>query len=151
MCRGSLVIAIAALTVLLTGSDSPQSGWAPPLHWAASRGHAAIVERLLQNGADIDRRDLIGRTALHRGARYPQVVRLLLQSGADPLARDAFSNTALHLGIRYLPVVELLLDAGADVNARNHVDRTPLDYAVRNGQSSYNLAIIDRLLSAGAR
>ncbi|TVQ40286.1 MAG: ankyrin repeat domain-containing protein [Spirochaetaceae bacterium] len=148
--RAAILIMLAAIAGL-TASDMRASSRTPPLHWAASRGYAAMVELLLRNGADIEQRDLIGRTALHRGARHPAVVELLLQSGADVTATDAFDNTALHLGVRYQPVVELLLDAGVDVNARNHVQRSALDYAVRNGESRYNLAIIERLIGAGAR
>ncbi len=152
MPRRSLVTLLLLLaTAALLPADTRPSAWTPPLHWAAARGYAAIVERLLHNGADLEQRDLIGRTALHRGARHPEVVQLLLRGGADVTATDAFDNTALHLGVRYQPVVEMLLDAGADVNVRNHVERSPLDYAIRNGESRYNLAIIERLLAAGAR
>lgn len=35
------------------------------LHWAAKRGHLDIVRILLQHGADVDSKDIIGRTPLY--------------------------------------------------------------------------------------
>lgn len=37
------------------------------LHWACKRGHIDVVKILLNNGADIDFQDIIGRTALYFG------------------------------------------------------------------------------------
>jgi 26S proteasome non-ATPase regulatory subunit 10 len=36
-----------------------------PLHWAASAGHLDIVTYLLENGAEVDKTDDGGWTALH--------------------------------------------------------------------------------------
>ena len=146
-----LVLAVLCSLVLFTSADAAFTGRQPPLHWAASRGYAEMVRLLLQNGADIEQRDAVGRTALHRAARRPEVVAVLLEFGADPAVRDAFDNTPLHLGVRYRPVVEQLLAAGAEVNVTNHVHRTPLHYAIINGESRYNLGIIELLIRAGAR
>lgn len=35
------------------------------LHWACKRGHLAIVEYLIEKGADIDFQDIIERAALY--------------------------------------------------------------------------------------
>jgi ankyrin repeat protein len=145
------ILATMLAIALLVSADTPHSRRQPPLHWAASRGYAAMVEILLRNGADIEQRDAIGRTPLHRAARHPEVVRVLLENGADATAVDAFDNTALHLGVRFRPVAEQLIAAGADVNALNHVQRTPLHYAIINGESRYNLGIIELLIESGAR
>lgn len=36
-----------------------------PLHWAASAGHVDVVTYLLENGADVDKVDDSGWSALH--------------------------------------------------------------------------------------
>ncbi|EHY52408.1 uncharacterized protein HMPREF1120_00621 [Exophiala dermatitidis NIH/UT8656] len=50
-----------------------------PLHGAAERGDAEMVEFLLNNGADATIRDTFGERAIERAARnnHPEVVRLL--------------------------------------------------------------------------
>lgn len=34
------------------------------LHWAVKRGHSLIVDRLLYYGAEIDAKDVVGKTPL---------------------------------------------------------------------------------------
>jgi acyl-CoA-binding protein len=55
------------------------------LHWAADRGHVAIVHYLLSRKADVNRADHCGNTPLHIAAMSQQkeVVRLLLDAGSD--------------------------------------------------------------------
>ena len=56
------------------------------LHWATDRGHAHIVELLLQKDKDlIDLRDKEGQTALHYGTScgHGDIVKILLSHGAD--------------------------------------------------------------------
>jgi Ankyrin repeats (many copies) len=40
-----------------------------PLHWAASMGHLDVVTYLLANGAEVDKADDSGWTALHNSGR----------------------------------------------------------------------------------
>lgn len=35
------------------------------LHWAVKRGHSLIVDRLLYYGAEIDAKDVVGKTPLY--------------------------------------------------------------------------------------
>ena len=53
---------------------------------AAARGHVAIVERLLEAGADVELRDDYGRTALHwaRMKAHGVIVRMMLQDFGAP-------------------------------------------------------------------
>ncbi|EGD80428.1 hypothetical protein PTSG_11073 [Salpingoeca rosetta] len=61
-CAGDLD---TVTTLLLAGTDpntaNKVNGWTP-LHWAAKRGHKAVVECLLQNGADPQRTNKDGKT-----------------------------------------------------------------------------------------
>jgi ankyrin repeat protein len=56
-----------------------------PLFFACDRGHVDVVEFLLDRGASVNRRDMIGMTCLHvaaMGARE-EVYRLLVERGGD--------------------------------------------------------------------
>ncbi|KAG9235154.1 ankyrin repeat-containing domain protein [Amylocarpus encephaloides] len=59
-------------------------GWTP-LHIASKDGHQGMVKLLVENGADLEQRDLEGSTALHHASVEGRelVVKLLLQLGAD--------------------------------------------------------------------
>jgi len=75
---------------LLNQVDS-ENGFTPLIK-ASIRGHAPLVERLLELRADVDRRGLRGYSALSRAVLHaapgaPAVVRLLLHAGADPGGR----------------------------------------------------------------
>jgi ankyrin repeat domain-containing protein 17 len=148
----------------------------PPLNDAAFLGELAEVRELLRDGADVNARSSVGRTALMlalatvvddpqpnpagpaaqaRARRKFQIARLLVESGADVTASCCQGRTALHEAIGALgsdgdivPILELLIARGADVNqATADQHRTPLEYAVEYGTPKR----IDVLLKHGAR
>ncbi len=67
------------------------------LHYAAEYGHLEIVELLLANGADVNRRDDDQATPLYFAAvgGFEEVARLLLAYGADINARDEARETPM--------------------------------------------------------
>ena len=66
---------------------------------AARRGNLAVVQFLLERGADVNKQDAngIGQTPLMLAAEanHADVVKLLLRSNADPLIEDTWDETAL--------------------------------------------------------
>ena len=63
----------------------PGTNNATPLHWAAGCGHADAVTLLLQNGADVNAKNIFGRTPLDNAALHGHiaVVRLLLRKSTN--------------------------------------------------------------------
>ena len=59
------------------------TGWTP-LHWAAMRGHASVVEALVVGGADVRITGLMNKTALNLAVenQRPEVVRILQAAGS---------------------------------------------------------------------
>ena len=83
-------------------STSPTNHWQRILHLAAASGEVELVRLALNNGADINRPDLDGRTALHLAAfcGSEDVVEALLQAKpwVDPY--DRFGSTALSIAMQ---------------------------------------------------
>ena len=96
---------------------------------SAYAGTLAMMEALLDAGADVKASNLRKATALHWAISDPMKAKLLLLHGADVGARTVDGRTPLHVAAM-LPmggrVVKLLLEVGADVDARNLTGNTPL-------------------------
>ncbi|XP_046990454.1 ankyrin-3-like [Schistocerca americana] len=122
---------------------------------AAKHGRVEELRALLVAGADIDGKDIYGRTALHTAAwnRHVEAVRTLLDAGADVSARDNEEYTPLHMAALggSAAVVRLLADSSADLNARDLWGWTPLHLAAREGQPEAAQALLDIGADSGAR
>src|SRR3982751_4058061 len=131
------VAAILSMDNRLTRAQDGD-GWTP-LHLAAHYGHAAAVETLLANNADVNVRsgNAMKNQPLHAAAagRRVETARLLLESGANPNATQIGGFVPLHSAAQNgdRALVELLLSHGADVNARSDDGRTALSLAEAGG------------------
>jgi ankyrin repeat protein len=113
--------------------DRTDSSKRSPLSWAALRADTEAARTLLRYNANINSRDVSGKTALHY-ARNAAVTKLLLAANASVDIRDVYGRTALHAACRRGPDirrVKLLAEAGADVGAADNWYRTPLSYAAQ--------------------
>lgn len=95
-----------------------------PLMRAALDGNTESVRELINQGADINRRDENGRTALMFAVvnRHYDTMNVLLEHGADVNAKSNLGGTAL-MGAAMageLSMVQALLDRGAALGARLH-------------------------------
>ena len=82
-------------------ADVNKPGWTP-LHYAASAGHAQIVEYLLEYSAYIDAESPNGTTPLMMAAMYgsPEAVKVLIQAGADLHQKNQLGLSALDFAVR---------------------------------------------------
>jgi ankyrin repeat protein len=119
------------------------AGGRTALHFAETTDAAAL---LLSKGADVNARDLEGRTPLDSALdRGNPTIDLLLAHGADVRSADNFGNTRLHRasGQGDAIAVKMLLARGADAMARNTDGWTPL-------HAAEDADVAKLLLSAGA-
>ncbi len=155
---GASAAGVTGLVSLLldAGADPdhphPSDGRTPLMFAVALPGQAArpIVRALLAGGADPNRPDRTGRTALHHAIEAgtghgnsiaakerasADVVRLLLAAGADPDHRDAAGRSPLFpaaeracsYGPNETAIFDHLITAGADPDIRDAQGRTPLE------------------------
>lgn len=82
-------------------NERDESGLAP-IHWAADRGHANILDLLLTHGADANLIDGdCGQTALHYAVccGHNDCLAVLVKHGADQSIRDSDGMTCLDVAI----------------------------------------------------
>ncbi|CAD6577567.1 MAG: hypothetical protein ASARMPRED_008323 [Alectoria sarmentosa] len=120
---------------------------------AAAAGQETVVQRLLENGAELEARDKWGRTPLLRAAEegHATIVMLLLKNGAELEARNQWvlegqTSLSLAAGKGRTTVVMLLLEDGAELEARDLWGRTPLSQAAEGG----DVIIVTMFLKKGA-
>jgi ankyrin repeat protein len=141
-----------SLTLLLAkGSDVNAVDHAgnTALHLAA-KSRQAIVQMLLDNGAEIDASANDGRTALINAAEScrPDIVRLLIEKGANIKRKDSLDWSALHYAAfeGSATVVQMLLEKGADLEMIGGYGRTPLHCAASRGRET----VVQILVQKGA-
>jgi ankyrin repeat protein/tetratricopeptide (TPR) repeat protein len=114
---------------------------------AAEKGHAAVLELLLAQGARVNATNKTGHSALHAVALTGQreAAALLLEKGADLRARCVRGMTPVQEAAEkgYTAIVELLLAKGAPVHGANNEGDTLLHFAAANG----NLELTSLLLA----
>ena len=124
-----------------------------PLHVASARGNAALVDFLLAQGADVNRRCLLGCTALHDGELDPGIAMRLLRGGALVDARDDQGQTPLMLACDFsnMPLIRVLLQHGASLTVKSHQGWSALDCAQNSGEKVYQYLLECAGLIPGTR
>jgi ankyrin repeat protein len=99
----------------IKGAEVKHDGW-NPLLYAATNGHARIIQLLLDGGVPINSTSPNGTTPLMMAARgnHTDAVNVLLKNGADPNLRNDAGKTALGfaLGRNHSDVAALLRSSG---------------------------------------
>ena len=99
------------------------------IYEAANIGDLKTVEKLLESGTDVNKKNRQGYTAL-MAAGTKEIAEFLISKGASVNESTIF-GTALHEAVnsRRYEVAKVLLENGASVNAKTNVGKTPLDRA----------------------
>ncbi|NJM58189.1 MAG: hypothetical protein HC857_13165 [Synechococcales cyanobacterium RU_4_20] len=99
-----------------------------PLHEVYYDRTAGVTALLLENGAQVDARNLEQKTPLHLAAEIgkAEIVEVLIRNGADVNARSSNNSTPLHYGISHGAVTRLLLQAGANPMLQSDSGEAPI-------------------------
>ena len=144
---------LKTLNVLLYAGATTESltrvGAYTPLHLASSRGHGAVVARLLEAGSKPGVSTTTGVQPLHLAAQAgnPEAVTALLAKGADINARDTtHGRTPLVFAASQgrVDAMKVLLAKGADAKLAT----TVIDYRQRSAADGQARQARDRIVSA---
>ncbi|MEP3895219.1 MAG: ankyrin repeat domain-containing protein [Litorimonas sp.] len=119
-----------------------------PLHMAAAYGTTDDVKAMLDAGASVKARTIVGLTPLHLSGTE-QKLNILLEAGADLNARDDSGRTPLLRAAKWgtHEYMSALIAAGAKTIIRDRDGSTPLHLAAKRDGSEG----ISVLLNAGAK
>jgi ankyrin repeat protein len=122
--------------------NARDAGGKTPLMWAAVRGHLAMVQLLVEKGAEVNVKEpFIGNTPLHKAAEEQKAGK------AKTEHPGGFEVVTYIMDNRDRPeIVKYLIAHGAEVNATNQHGETPLLKAVKKGRK----ATVEVLLKSGA-
>lgn len=110
----------------------------PPLLKAATRGNLAKARELLDEGANVNLSNPLGRTPLHMSvfSGHPKTSGLLIERGANLEAKDRVGMTPLHAAVLGgdVQTLELILSKKPDIKSATDTGLTALHLAAATGQ-----------------
>ncbi|VDC02870.1 unnamed protein product [Peniophora sp. CBMAI 1063] len=124
-----------------------------PLHCVIERASyqgdvRAMIELLISHGADVNARNLAGKTPLVAAslAGLYEDAKMLIACGADVNARDKDGRGVLHVPGLFYELAILFLEAGVDRKALDTAGRTALHYACSQVAVSRTNSVVHALL-----
>ncbi|CVL03942.1 related to ankyrin [Fusarium proliferatum] len=120
------------------------------LSYAANNGHIAVVEMLVENGANINLGDYLSLTPLSRAcvSGHATIAGILLQNHAQVDSKDDLGRTPLSHAAEHgnTAIIQLLLDNNAEVDSKDDWGQTPLLITIGEG----HMDTVHLLLASGA-
>ncbi|TFZ00896.1 ankyrin repeat domain-containing protein [Ramlibacter henchirensis] len=133
--EGSLKAAQALIDWPKTNVEARNANDESPLMIAALKGHMAMVKKLVERDADINKP---GWAPLHYAATggHLEIMEFLLEHHAFIDAESPNGTTPLMMAAHYgtTAAVKLLLEAGADTAMKNKLGMTAIDFARRGNR-----------------
>lgn len=123
-----------------------------PVMYALKGGNFEVIQKLLDNGADVNAHDSAGNTVLIYACRFKadeNIIKMLVKYGANVNARDNNWKSVLMYACQNdnVEILKILVQAGANVNAKMEDGTTALIIAA---QENPNIEITKFLLDNGA-
>ncbi|ORY56968.1 uncharacterized protein BCR38DRAFT_414280 [Pseudomassariella vexata] len=120
--------------------------------WGGIRASIAVVTKLVEHGADVNRPDRQGCTPLmHAIKQKPdlEICKVRISKGADVNVRNCKGESPLHIAMssREIEVLKLLVSTGANVQAQDLDGKTVLHAAVY----TLNFNLVKSIIDSGAQ
>jgi ankyrin repeat protein len=113
---------------------------------ACENGTIEDVKSLVENGADVNAKNVLKMTPLHFACKNGnlETVKFLFDNGADVNAKNVLKMTPLHFACKNgnLETVKFLVGKGADVNVKDNDEMTPFDYLNEENRAQVNQLLL---------
>lgn len=118
------------------------------LHTASTRGHEHLVKFLLDQGFDINLKDLTGSTPLYHASKTVnfEILKMLLERGADPNIKTSLGEPLINTIYKDQLKFDLFLQYNADTRAKDSKGMTVMHLACQN----YCYKAVESMISHGA-
>jgi len=131
-------------------ADAATTDGMTALHFAAQNGDLAVVQFLIEHGADIKAQDTVfSRSAIHFAAESGNLdtVKYLTEHGANLLDRDGYGATALHYAAKnnHLDIIKYLVNKKIDYTDKDVRGWSAMHYAADGN----GIDVIKYLLAKG--
>jgi len=119
-----------------------------PLHMAVRNNRADVVKFLVEKGADIEARDVLGATPLFASLEVDNLdlAKYLVEKGAD-INVEAFNGKRLvHLAgsSKTVDTIKWLVSLGLDINVRDKEENLPIHYTCMSGELNTLVFLIQK-------
>ncbi|XP_055892148.1 ankyrin repeat and KH domain-containing protein mask-1-like [Biomphalaria glabrata] len=130
--------------------DYNEHGITALIESAQSSFGVEVLKYLLDKGADINQKDCLGLTALHRAAESHKLdfLEVLLKRGAPVNLKSYKGRTPLHQAVRDANTVRFFLENQANVNADDFYGDTPLSLATARHGDLWE--VVQLLIASGS-
>ncbi|MBI4648197.1 MAG: ankyrin repeat domain-containing protein [Bacteroidia bacterium] len=124
------------------------------LHIAIQQGDINKVRELIDNGANVNKIDRLGNTALTIAVyhNHIDILKMLVEYGANVDGQDRHGNTPLIIAAinGFYEISKYLLEQGAYIDYQDFYGQTPLMQACVDPENRNKLMLVELLVSSGA-
>ncbi len=115
---------------------------------AVQNGDISAAEDYIQKGADVNKKDQYGKTALMWavGLGHIDIVKLLIKHKVDLDVTGEYGRTVLMDALEsdYTDIANLLIQKGADVNKKDQYGKTALMHAAKKGYTDIVKLLLEK-------
>lgn len=127
------------------------------LHWASANGNIDVIEKLVEDGADLESKDKYGMRPVLWAAWFGhlEAIKVLITGGATPLCTNKQGMGILHCAAQnnHVGVMNFIFESleNMNINEGEITGRTPLHLASEAGHIEAVMRLIDMSCDANAR
>ena len=128
-----IILVIIIVYLVKTKMKSKKTSYEDDIHISSLYGDISSIQKLLENGVDINEKDFLNRTPLMYAAEDEnlETIKFLIEKGANINEIDIKNETALIIALKNdnLETAKILIEYNADTSIKNEDCKNAYDIA----------------------